>query len=81
MVVYRAKCDRRCARKLRPAQQGSNDEQDHAPRTFACGGFIKSIDRRIGLEGILVEQDGEVRVASVRNELVSDVENVITGFL
>ena len=28
-----------------------------------------------------VEQDSEVRVASVRNELIGDVRNVITGFL
>ena len=35
----------------------------------------------VRLEGVLVEQDGEVRVASVRNELVGDVRNVITGFL
>ena len=29
----------------------------------------------------LVEQDGEVRVASVRNELIGDVRDMITGFL
>ena len=28
-----------------------------------------------------VEQDSEVRVASVRNELIGDVRNMITGFL
>ena len=42
---------------------------------------MKSEDRKVGLEGVLVEQDGEVRVASVRNELVSGVRNVVTGFL
>ena len=30
---------------------------------------------------MLVGQDGEVRVASVRNELVRDVRYVVTGFL
>ena len=34
-----------------------------------------------GLEGVLVEQDGEVRFASVRNELIGDVGDVITGLL
>ena len=33
------------------------------------------------LEGVLVEQDGKVRVASVRNELIGDVRYVVTGFL
>ena len=28
-----------------------------------------------------MEQDGEVRVASVRDELIGDVRDVITGFL
>ena len=36
---------------------------------------------RVRLKGVLVEQDSEVRVASVRNELIGDVRNVITGFL
>ena len=30
---------------------------------------------------VLVEQDGDVRVASVCNELIGDVRNMITGFL
>ena len=33
------------------------------------------------LEGVLVEQDGEVRVASVRNELIGDLVDLITGIL
>ena len=32
-------------------------------------------------KGVLVEQDSEVRVASVRHELIGDVRNMITGFL
>ena len=36
--------------------------------------------KRIGLKGVHVEQDGEVRVTSVHNELIGDVRNVITGF-
>ena len=35
----------------------------------------------VRLAGVLVEQDGEVRVASVRNEPVGDVRYVVTGFL
>ena len=43
---------------------------------------INGDDRRVRLDGVLVEQDGgEVRVASVRNELVGDVRQVVTGFL
>ena len=42
---------------------------------------LKAKKRRVGLEGVFVEQDGEVRVASVRNELIRDVGDVITGFL
>ena len=38
-------------------------------------------NHRVGLEGVLVEQYGEVRVASVCNELIRDVRNMITGFL
>ena len=30
---------------------------------------------------VLVVQDGEVRVASVRNELIGDVRDMIAGFL
>ena len=36
---------------------------------------------KAGLEGVLVEQDGDVRVANVRNELIGDVRDVITGLL
>ena len=50
-------------------------------RRFAGRGFIKGENRRIRLKGVFVEQDGEVRVASVRNERVGDVRNVVTGFL
>ena len=58
-----------------------NDEYHHAPRLFAGQGFIRGEDRRVGPEGVFVEQDGEVRVAGVRNGLVCDVRNVVTGFL
>ena len=36
---------------------------------------------RFRLKGVFVEQDSEVRVASVRHELIGDVRNMITGFL
>ena len=51
------------------------------PRTFACGVFPEGGNHRVRLKGVLVEQDGEVRVASMRNELIGDVRNMITGFL
>ena len=62
-------------------RQASNDEQYHAPRTFACGVFFEGENHRLGPKGVLVEQDGEVRVASMRNKLIGDVGNMITGFL
>ena len=39
---------------------------------------LKAKHHGVRLKGVLVEQDGEVRVASVRHELIGDV---ITGFL
>ena len=63
------------------AQETSNDGWNHAPCIFACVDFLEGVSRRIWLKGILVEQDGEVRVACVCNELIGDVRNVITGFL
>ena len=38
-------------------------------------------DRRVRLKGVLVQQDGKVRVTSVRNKLTGDVLDMITGFL
>ena len=38
-------------------------------------------NHRVGLKGILVEQDSEVHVVSVRPELIRDVRNMMTGFL
>ena len=35
----------------------------------------------VRLEGVLVEQDSEVRVTSMRKKLIGDVRNMITGFL
>ena len=46
-----------------------------------CGVFVDGENHRVGLKGVLVEQDGEVRVASVRNELIGAVVKVITGVL
>ena len=59
----------------------SNDEHHRALRFLAGRGLNKGVDRRVRFEGVLVEQDVEVRVAGVRNELVRDVRNVVTGFL
>ena len=58
-----------------------HDEYHHVPRFLAGRRFIEGEDRRVGLEGVLLEQDGKVRVASVRNELVGDVRYVVTGVL
>ena len=41
---------------------------------------LKATTIGVGLEGVLVEQYGEVRVASVCNELIRDVRDMITGF-
>ena len=79
--VYCAKCNSRCSRKRRASEEASNDELDDTPRTFACGGFLEIENHRVGLEGVLVEQDSRVRVASIRKELIRDVRNMITGFL
>ena len=43
--------------------------------------FPKGNNHRVRLESVLVEQDGKVRVASVRNELIGDAGDVITCFL
>ena len=42
---------------------------------------LKARIYRVGLEGVLVEQDSKVRVASVCNELIGGVRNMIIGFL
>ena len=39
------------------------------------GAALEGVNNRVGLEGVLAEQDGEVRVASVRNELIGDVRH------
>ena len=51
------------------------------PRTFACGVFPEGKHHRVRLKGVLVEQESKVRVARMRNELIGDVRNMITGFL
>ena len=40
--------------------------KNHTQRTFACGVFPEGKHHRARLKGVLVEQDSEVRVASVR---------------
>ena len=79
--VYRAKRDCGSAWERRSVMETSDDEHHHAPRFLAGRGLMKSEDRRVRLEGVFGEQDGEVRVASIPNELVGDVRNVIIGFL
>ena len=43
--------------------------------------MLEGENHRVRLEGVLVEQDGEVRVASVRNELIGDAKDMIAYFL
>ena len=50
-------------------------------RTFASGVFPEGKHQRVRLKGVLVQQDSKVRVTSMRNELIGDVRNMITGFL
>ena len=59
------------------SHETSNNEQNHTPSTFARGVDLEC-ER---LKGVLVEQDSEVRVASVRHELIGGVRNMITAFL
>ena len=63
------------------SQEASNNEQDHTPSTFARRVGLECENYRVRLKGVLVEQDSEVRVASVRHELIRDVRNMIAGFL
>ena len=63
------------------SQEASNNEQDHTPSTFARRVGLECENYRVRLKGILVEQDSEVHVVSVRPELIEDVRNMITGFL
>ena len=51
------------------------------PLTFAFGVYLVREHFWVRLKGVLVEQDGEVRVASTDKELIRDVQNMITGFL
>ena len=63
------------------SQEASNNEQDHTPSTFARRVSLECENYRVRLKGVLVERDSEVRVASVRHELIGDERNMITGFL
>ena len=69
-----------------PASEGRRSRPRTMSRTILhvpllVESSLKAKTHRVGLEGVLVEQDGEVRVASVRNELIGDVRDMITGFL
>ena len=55
------------------SQEASNNEQDHAPSTLARRVSLECENCRVRLKGILVEQDSEVHVVSVRPELIGDV--------
>ena len=62
-------------------RRASNNEQDHTPSTFACVVGLECENCRVRLKGVLVDQDSKVRVTSMRNELIGDVRDMITGFL
>ena len=63
------------------SQETSNDEQDHTPRTFACGVNLVCENYRVKLKGVFIEQDSKVRIAGAHKELLRGVRDVITGFL
>ena len=69
-----------------PESEGRRSRPRTVSRTihhvlFACGVFLEGKHHGVRLKGVLVEQESEVRVVSVRNELIGDVRNMITGFL
>ena len=66
----------RDGRRRRPRTMSKT--KPHVP--LLVGGPLLRENYRVRLKGVLVEQDSEVRVASVRNELIGDVRNLITGF-
>ena len=57
------------------------DQQHHTPNTIACRVDLQCESHSVRPKGVFVEQDSEVRVAIVRNVLIGDVRNMITGFL
>ena len=67
-------------RKRWTSQEASDNEQDRTPSTSARRIGLECENYRFRLKSVLVEQDSEVRVASVRLELIGDVRNMITGF-
>ena len=79
--MCRAKCDGRRSRKGRTTKQGTDNEQHHAPSIFARRFHLKRDDKRVWLKGVLVEQNGKVRVVSVRKEIIRDVRDMVAGFL
>ena len=65
----------------RATQQSTNHQCRHFPRVLAGRGLGDGEDSSVGLERVLVEQDGKVGAARARNELVRDSWSMITGFL
>ena len=53
----------------------------HTTCILASGVNLVCENYRVRLEGVLVEQDGEVRVAGAHKEVLRDVRNTNTGFL
>ena len=79
--MYRAKCDGRCPRNRRTTEQGTDNEQHHAPSIFARRFDLKRENKRVWLKGVLVEQNGKVRVVGVRKKIGRNVRDMVTGFL
>ena len=48
---------------------------------FCCGALSEGEHRRVGIKSVLVEKVSKVRVTSMRNQLIKDVRNMVTGFL
>ena len=63
------------------SQETSNDEQDHTPRTFACGVNLVYENYRVRLKGVFIEQDSKVRIAGAHKEMLRDVRDMITDWL
>ena len=48
---------------------------------FARRFNLKRDNKRVWFKGVLVEQNGEIRVVSVRKEIIRDVRDMVAGLL
>ena len=64
----------------RTTKQGTDNEQHRAPSIFARRLNLKRDNKRVWFKGVLVEEDGKIRVVSVRKEIIRDVRDMVAGF-